>query len=436
MLRYQVNPHFLFNSLNSLRALIDENPAAARTMVTQLAELFRHSLRTTPRRADRAPTRSPRSATTSTSRRSASTTRSTRPSTSTSRPRRPRSPGFLIHPLVENAVKYGLETSDKPLRVRVRVRREVDRLDVLVDQHRPLARRRRAQRRRHRDRPAQPARAARAPLSRPPRARDRRGRWPRARAPDPRGRAMMSAHRSSTTSASRGASSSRLLSRTPEIAVVGEAASVDEAAALVRTLDPDVVFLDIQMPRRSGLRAARGRRRARPRRVRHRARRPRDPRVRGQRARLPAQAGAPGAARRHDRPAARRGRRRPRPRRWARARRSPVPAATPRGAVRARARDRVHPRRRRLQPRSCSAMASSCCRRGRSRSGRPACRRRASRASTAPPSSTSITSSASSAPATTLPRVRARRRGTAAHEPAPRRAAAQHLLTRGCASGL
>jgi hypothetical protein len=47
MLRYQVNPHFLFNSLNSLRALIDESPAAARTMVTQLAELFRHSLRTT-----------------------------------------------------------------------------------------------------------------------------------------------------------------------------------------------------------------------------------------------------------------------------------------------------------------------------------------------------------------------------------------------------
>jgi two-component system LytT family response regulator len=37
-----------------------------------------------------------------------------------------------------------------------------------------------------------------------------------------------------------------------ELAVVGEAASVDEAAALVRMADPDVVFLDIQMPRRSG----------------------------------------------------------------------------------------------------------------------------------------------------------------------------------------
>jgi two-component system, LytTR family, response regulator len=38
----------------------------------------------------------------------------------------------------------------------------------------------------------------------------------------------------------------------PEVAVAGEAASVDEAAALVRTVAPDVVFLDIQMPKRSG----------------------------------------------------------------------------------------------------------------------------------------------------------------------------------------
>ena len=43
-----------------------------------------------------------------------------------------------------------------------------------------------------------------------------------------------------------------LLAAHPEIAVVGEADSVDEAAHLVGSLDPDVVFLDIQMPRRSG----------------------------------------------------------------------------------------------------------------------------------------------------------------------------------------
>ncbi|HZJ62366.1 MAG TPA: LytTR family DNA-binding domain-containing protein [Kofleriaceae bacterium] len=43
-----------------------------------------------------------------------------------------------------------------------------------------------------------------------------------------------------------------LLKAHPEVAIVGEAASVDEAAALLRTVEPDIVFLDIQMPRRSG----------------------------------------------------------------------------------------------------------------------------------------------------------------------------------------
>jgi len=44
-LRSQVNPHFLFNSLNTIRALIDESPPKAREGVTRLAELFRGALR-------------------------------------------------------------------------------------------------------------------------------------------------------------------------------------------------------------------------------------------------------------------------------------------------------------------------------------------------------------------------------------------------------
>jgi two-component system, LytTR family, response regulator len=44
----------------------------------------------------------------------------------------------------------------------------------------------------------------------------------------------------------------RLLAAHPVIAVAGEAESVDDAVALIATVDPDVVFLDIQMPRRSG----------------------------------------------------------------------------------------------------------------------------------------------------------------------------------------
>ena len=41
----QINPHFLFNSLNSLRALIVEDPARAQNMVTALAEILRYSLK-------------------------------------------------------------------------------------------------------------------------------------------------------------------------------------------------------------------------------------------------------------------------------------------------------------------------------------------------------------------------------------------------------
>lgn len=44
-LKSQINPHFLFNSLNSLRALIDENPGRAREAVTLLSSLLRAALR-------------------------------------------------------------------------------------------------------------------------------------------------------------------------------------------------------------------------------------------------------------------------------------------------------------------------------------------------------------------------------------------------------
>lgn len=44
MLRYQVNPHFLFNALNSVRALIGEDDDKARRVVTELSDYFRYSL--------------------------------------------------------------------------------------------------------------------------------------------------------------------------------------------------------------------------------------------------------------------------------------------------------------------------------------------------------------------------------------------------------
>ncbi len=44
-LQQQLNPHFLFNCLNDLRGMIDEDRARAQQMVTRLAELLRASLR-------------------------------------------------------------------------------------------------------------------------------------------------------------------------------------------------------------------------------------------------------------------------------------------------------------------------------------------------------------------------------------------------------
>lgn len=44
VLRAQINPHFLFNALNNLRALINEDPARAREMVSRLSNTLRHTL--------------------------------------------------------------------------------------------------------------------------------------------------------------------------------------------------------------------------------------------------------------------------------------------------------------------------------------------------------------------------------------------------------
>jgi two-component system LytT family sensor kinase len=43
-LRAQINPHFLFNSLNSIAALITTEPQAAEEMIIRLAKIFRHVL--------------------------------------------------------------------------------------------------------------------------------------------------------------------------------------------------------------------------------------------------------------------------------------------------------------------------------------------------------------------------------------------------------
>ena len=43
-LKSQLNPHFIFNSMNSIRALINENPTLAKEAITQLSNVLRNSL--------------------------------------------------------------------------------------------------------------------------------------------------------------------------------------------------------------------------------------------------------------------------------------------------------------------------------------------------------------------------------------------------------
>jgi len=45
-IKAHINPHFIFNSLNGIRALVDENPGRARNAITELSNILRSSMQT------------------------------------------------------------------------------------------------------------------------------------------------------------------------------------------------------------------------------------------------------------------------------------------------------------------------------------------------------------------------------------------------------
>jgi len=120
MLRYQLNPHFLFNTLSSLRGVMRSNLAQAEDMITQISEFLRYSLLNEKegyvpfsreieivkhylniemvRFRDKL---------------------SVHYEVDTLAEDFP-VPVFLIHPLVENAIKHGMKTSSIPLLVNLK----------------------------------------------------------------------------------------------------------------------------------------------------------------------------------------------------------------------------------------------------------------------------------------------------------------------------
>lgn len=119
MLRYQLNPHFLFNALNTIRALVEEDKEKAKQIITELSEFLRYSLvsrnNTMVDFADEvAAIKHYVEIQKIRYEEKLVVIMDIRPETEKFQVL-----SFLIYPLVENAVKYGMKTSSLPLKVTI-----------------------------------------------------------------------------------------------------------------------------------------------------------------------------------------------------------------------------------------------------------------------------------------------------------------------------
>ena len=119
MLRYQLNPHFLFNALNSIRASVDEDKTRAKQMITQLSEFLRYSL--LHESAKKIPLRDELEAV-----QNYLAIEKIRFEDKLAIEFDVKDeagdfevPCFLLNPLIENAIKHGLQTSSKPLVIKI-----------------------------------------------------------------------------------------------------------------------------------------------------------------------------------------------------------------------------------------------------------------------------------------------------------------------------
>lgn len=119
VLRYQLNPHFLFNALNSIRASVDEDKNRAKKMITSLSEFLRHSLLSAEKKE--IPLREELEAVQNyLDIEKIRFEEKLEIEYDVDEPAAEFNvPCLLLNPLVENAIKHGLQTSPKPLRIKV-----------------------------------------------------------------------------------------------------------------------------------------------------------------------------------------------------------------------------------------------------------------------------------------------------------------------------
>ena len=132
MLRYQLNPHFFFNALNTISALADENPHRVKTVVNELSGFLRYSLLdtdtlTVPLHEEMEAVEHYLAVESIRFEDDLQVAIDVDPAAGSCRV-----PAFLVFPLVENAIKHGQRTSPFPLRLRITAQRTDNALGIAV----------------------------------------------------------------------------------------------------------------------------------------------------------------------------------------------------------------------------------------------------------------------------------------------------------------
>ncbi len=131
-LQSKINPHFLYNALNSVASLIHQDAGKAEEMTIRLSKLFRYSLNSA--RENLHPLRDELEILTTYLEieqvRFGDRMRFT--IDAPAELQQLQVPRFLIQPLVENAIKHGLKNSLRDAEIRIVVERKVDQLMISV----------------------------------------------------------------------------------------------------------------------------------------------------------------------------------------------------------------------------------------------------------------------------------------------------------------
>lgn len=121
-LRAQVNPHFLFNALGSIISQAETNPSAVAGTTHAVADYLRYSLSHGQHRAPLGEELTAMASYLVVETAGQGEERLEWTIDASDEARMASVPTALVQPLIENAIKYGLRTSPRPLRVRVTAR--------------------------------------------------------------------------------------------------------------------------------------------------------------------------------------------------------------------------------------------------------------------------------------------------------------------------